>query len=555
MKHSKHTSNAVRLAVRVSLLLTAGLLLGACGQDNAPGSGSDIDGDDTARALSQIDVDGMTRRTVVLADDKMEGRAPMTPGETRTLEYLQQEFAAAGLIAAGEKGFLQPVPLVEITASAATTMALGDESLRYGDDFVVWTKRVVDEISIRASDLVFAGYGIVAPEYGRDDYAGVDWTGKTAVVLVNDPGFATGDPEVFNGPAMTYYGRWTYKFEEAARHGADGVLIIHETAPAAYGWHVVRNGGVGPKIDLVTDNDGADRTAVEGWIQREVAERLFDRAGLDLEAMKQAALDADFLPVSLEQTASVEIRNSIREQASYNVVGKLTGSERPDEYIIYTAHWDHLGMDPTLEGDQIFNGAADNAIGVAALLEIAEAYAALEHPPKRSVMFAAVTAEESGLLGSLYFARNPPVPTRDLVAVLNMDIMLHKGPETDTTLLGLEQSALGELAREAAGRQGRQVRPHPSPQSGYFYRSDNFSLARSGVPGLSILNAGPADSVYVREHYHKPADEYRDDWDLSGAVQDAQLYFDLGYRLANSDAFPAWRETSEFRAARVADGR
>ena len=555
MKPGKHASNAGGLAARISLLVTAGLLLAACGQDNGRSSGAGVSEEDAARAMSRIDVDGMTRRTVALADDAMQGRAPMTDGETRTLAYLEQEFADTGLEPAGDQGFLQPVPLVEITASAATTMALGGESLRYGDDFVVWTKRVVDEISIKASDLVFAGYGIIAPEYGRNDYAGVDWAGKTAVVLVNDPGFATGDAEVFNGRAMTYYGRWTYKYEEAARQGADGVLIIHETAPAAYGWDVVRNSNVGPQLDLVTENDGADRAAIEGWIQRDVAERLFQRAGLDLDAMKQAALDAEFLPVSLEQTASVDVQNTIRKQASYNVIGMLTGSERPDEYVIYTAHWDHLGVDPALEGDQIYNGAADNASGVAALLEIAEAYAALEPPPRRSVMFAAVTAEESGLLGSLYFARNPPVLTRNLVAVLNMDIMLHNGSEAQTTLLGLDQSALAELAREAASRQGREVRPHPSPESGYFYRSDHFSLAKFGVPGLSFLNAGPADSVYVREHYHKPSDEYRDDWDLSGAVQDAQLYFDLGYRLADSDAFPAWRETSEFRAARAADGR
>lgn len=502
-----------------------------------------------------IEVEGLTERVIALSGDDMQGRAPVTPGETRAMTYLEDQFRAIGLEPAGDEGFLQAVPLVEITAGPDTSMELGGESLEYASDFVVWTKRVVDEISLEGSDLVFAGYGIVAPEYGRDDYAGVDWRGKTAVVLVNDPGFASADPASFNGRAMTYYGRWTYKYEEGARQGADGVLIVHETAPAAYGWDVVRNSNTGPQLDMVTDNDGADRMPVEGWIQRPVAERLFERAGLDLEAMKRAALDPDFLPVSLEQTANIGLRNQIRKQASYNVIGQLIGSERPGEYVIYTAHWDHLGMDPALEGDQIYNGAADNASGVAAMLEIAEAWAALDRRPARSVMFAAVTAEESGLLGSLYFASHPPVPTRNLVAVLNMDIMLHNGPEAETTLLGLDQSELGELARAAAARQGRTVRPHPSPESGYFYRSDHFSLARFGVPGLSFLNAGPADSVYVREHYHKPSDEYREDWDLSGAVQDARLYFDLGYGLAASESFPAWGEMSEFRAARVSDGR
>ncbi len=534
-------------AAIVAIVAIAAVTAGGCSRDAGE--------DGVVKAMHRIDAGGMTERVIALASDEMLGRAPMTDGETRTIEYLQSQFEAIGLEPAGDDGYLQPVPLVEITASPDSTMEVDGEALRYGDDFVVRTKRVADEVRLQQSELVFIGYGINAPEYDWNDYAGVDWAGKTAIVLINDPGFATGDANLFTGRAMTYYGRWMYKYEEAARQGLDGLLIVHETAPAAYGWDVVRNGRVGPQLDLVTGNDGADRVAVEGWIQQSVAERLFERAGLDFHNMKQAALGPDFLPVSLDQRVNIDIRNTIRKQSSYNVLGKLTGSTRPDEYVVYSAHWDHLGMDPDLDEDKIYNGAADNATGVAALLEIAEAFAALEEPAQRSVLFAAVTAEEAGLLGSLYMARNPPVPNRNLVAVLNMDIMLHNGAKPETTLLGLSQSELGDLARAAATRQGRSVRPHPSPESGYFYRSDHFSMARYGVPGLSFLNAGPADSVYVREHYHKPSDEYRDDWDLAGAVQDARMYFDLGLGLANSDTFPAWSKTSEFRAAREADGR
>jgi len=552
MIHKQHNFVSSRYAGWLMFVAAIALSAGTgCSRD----ADRDHGGDGFAGAMERIDTEGMTERVIALAADEMQGRAPMTAGETMAVAYLQAAFEAIGLEPAGEDGFLQAVPLVEITASPDTSMELGGETLRYADDFVACTRRVADEVSLQQSELVFIGYGINAPEYDWNDYAGMDWAGKTAVVLINDPGFATGDPDLFTGRAMTYYGRWSYKYEEAARQGLDGLLIIHETAPAAYGWDVVRNGNVGPQLDLATDNDGADRIAIEGWIQQPVAERLFARAGLDFAEMKQAALDPEFLPVSLEQRVNIDIRNTIRKQSSYNVLGKLTGSTRPDEYVVYSAHWDHLGMDPELEGDQIYNGAADNASGVAALLEIAEAFTALKKPPERSLLFAAVTAEEALLLGSLYMAQNPPVPNRDLVAVLNMDVMLHNGPEPETTLLGLSQSELGNLARAAAARQGRTARPHPSPESGYFYRSDHFSMARYGVPGLSFLNAGPADSVYVREHYHKPSDEYRDDWDLEGAVQDARLYFDLGYGLANSDAFPAWSETSEFRAIREADGR
>jgi len=527
------------------------LFLAACGEttDNVDGAGS------FDNAYAAINIADMQHHIEALASDHMLGRAPATLGEERTLEYLVDQYRRMGLEPAGPDGYLQAVPLAEITGNADMSLTLGGEVLRYGDDFVARTPRLVKQAELQDSELVFAGYGIVAPEYDWNDYEGIDWQDKTAVVLVNDPGFATGDPTLFNGRAMTYYGRWTYKFEEAARQGAAGLLIVHQTEPAAYGWDVVRNSNTGAQIYLASADGNAAAVVVEGWLQRTVAERLFTRAGHSLDKLQAAALDRNFQPVPLDQTADLTIHNTIREYDSYNVIGAIPGAGRADEYVVYTAHWDHLGQDPSLDGDQIYNGAADNASGVAAMLEIARAHAALEPAPERSVLFAAVTAEESVLLGSHYFAQNPVVATRDLVAVLNMDIMLREGPEPVATVIGIGQSELGVYADSAARRQGRTVRPHPSPESGYFYRSDHFSLARYGVPGLAYLNAGASQTDYVRERYHKTGDEFDDSWDLRGAVQDAQLFFDIGYRLATSDAFPAWRETSEFRAARAADGR
>jgi len=527
------------------------VFVAACGDvtDSVEGAGS------FERASAAINAVDLQRHIEALASDRMLGRAPATPGEERTVEYLVDQYRRIGLAPAGPDGYLQAVPLAEITGNSDMSLTLGEETLRYADDFVARTPRMVKQVELRDSELVFAGYGIVAPEYDWNDYAGVDWHGKTAVVLVNDPGFASGDPTLFNGRAMTYYGRWTYKFEEAARQGAAGLLIVHQTEPAAYGWDVVRNSNTGPQIYLASADGNAAAVMVEGWLQRTVAERLFTRAGHSLDQLQAAALDDGFQPVSLGQTADLTIQNTIREYDSYNVIGAIPGVGRTAEYVVYTAHWDHLGQDPSLQGDQIYNGAADNASGVAAMLEIARAHAALEPVPERSVLFAAVTAEESGLLGSLYFAQNPVVATRDLVAVLNMDIMLREGPEPVATVIGIGQSDLGVYADSAAQRQGRTVRPHPAPESGYFYRSDHFSLAKYGVPGLAYLNAGASETDYVRERYHKTGDEFDESWDLGGAVQDAQLFFDIGYRLATSDVFPAWRETSEFRAARAADGR
>ncbi|MEJ2051893.1 MAG: M28 family metallopeptidase, partial [Calditrichota bacterium] len=347
------------------------------------------------------------------------------------------------------------------------------------------TRRMQESVSIKNSGLVFAGYGIVAPEYDWNDYENLDVRGKTVVVLVNDPGYATEDSSVFNGKAMTYYGRWTYKYEEAARQGASGVLIVHETGPAGYSWDVVRNSWSGPQFYLEAEDKNMSRCAVEGWITRDAAERLFQAAGLDLDTQKQAALKPDFKPVDLGMTASFGIHNTIKNSMSHNFLAMLPGSKRPDEYVVYTAHWDHFGKDTTLEGDQIYNGARDNATGVAGLMEIARAFKALPEPPERSILLLAVTAEERGLLGSKYYATHPIYPVDKTVAAINMDALNIWGPTKDVTVVGYGNSELDDYVETAAKEQGRAVRPDPEPEKGGYYRSDHFSFARVGIPSLA----------------------------------------------------------------------
>jgi len=548
--------DTARRRTAAGLLVLAGALAGACAEETAETT-TDVDRGGTAvrtgPADGDITAEQIAAHVRVLASDEFGGRGPGTEGEELTLAYLEREFRALGLEPAFNAGYRQPVHLLEITPDFDMVLTLGERQLDFGTDFVAWTKRQVSRVDVHDSELVFAGYGIVAPEYGRDDYAGVEWSGKTAVVLVNDPGFATGDPERFEGRAMTYYGRWTYKYEEAARQGAEGLLIIHETAPASYGWNVVESSWSRPQFDFERPDANRDRAALEGWITRQEAEALFATAGLDLEEMKQAALEPDFRPVPLGAGASIGISNEMSRHRSSNIAGILEGRERPDEHIVYLAHWDAHGTDPTLDGDIIYNGAADNATGIGALLEIAEAWTTLPERPARSVVFLAVTAEERGLLGSQYFAAHPSTPTRNIVAALNMDIMSRAGASEEATVIGVDGSGLGDYARRAAARQQRSVRPHPSPESGYFFRSDHFSLVRAGVPALLFLNPGAPDSEYVREHYHQPSDEYSEDWDLTGAAQDAELFFFLGRELAGSDNFPAWREGSRFGSIRTRD--
>lgn len=500
-----------------------------------------------------------------LASDEFQGRAPGTEGEKRVLDFLVGQFEDAGLQPANQGSFLQAVPLVSLTADPDMTLAIeGPEfSARYavGSQTMLSTKRVQREILLDNSEMVFVGYGIVAPEYAWDDYAAVDVRGKTVVILVNDPGFATADPELFRGNTMTYYGRWTYKYEEAARQGAAAALIIHETDAAGYGWNVVATGWSGEQFDLVRANGNRSAIAVEGWLSGAAAAEILAAAGLDLESARQMALAGDFEAVALGLTASTRFSNEIKNLDSSNVAGLIEGTKRPDEIIIYMAHWDHLGIKPNLEGDRIFNGAVDNATGTAAIIELARAFAALEPAPERSILFLAVTGEESGLLGSAWYAEHPLFPLNQTVAALNFDSLITDGATRDITVFGLGSSELEEYLERAATKQGRVPVNEPTPEKGYFFRSDHFNLAKAGVPvlyaeaGVDNLQHGREWGVarmqdYRRDRYHQPTDEYDADWDWGGVLQDLELYFEIGRELAAESTFPNWYENSEFRARR-----
>jgi Zn-dependent M28 family amino/carboxypeptidase len=514
-------------------------------------------------------------RVKTLADDVFEGRGPGTPSGEATAAWIAAELARIGLEPGGDNGgWFQEVKMVNQTvdpASSSLVLTWPDQeelSLDLKDQAVVWTKRQnTDHITFDPTDVVFVGYGAVAPEYNWDDYAGQDYAGKTVLILVNDPGFATGDPELFNGKSMTYYGRWTYKFEEAARQGATAAIVIHETEPASYGWDVVANSWTGAQSDLVRPNGGADRAMMEGWVQRDIAVEMFAKAGLDFEAMKTAAKTPGFKPVPLEGVkARGEIHQTIDPLTSRNVVGILPGTTTPDEYVLYTAHWDHLGMKTGAPGedfyeDQIFNGAVDNATGTAGILEIAEAMKA--QTLDRSMMFLFVTLEESGLLGSEYYANNPTVPHNKVVAGMNIDGALPMGRTKDMTVVGYGASELEDILKEVLVAYDRVITPDGRPEAGYFYRSDHISLAKKGVPMLyagegedkregGVAAGRAAAAAYTAERYHKPMDEYSDDWDLTGFQEDLQALYEVGLRIANSDTWPTWYPGNEFEAARKA---
>jgi Zn-dependent M28 family amino/carboxypeptidase len=517
-------------------------------------------------------IDGEQYRTHVarLASDEFEGRAPGSAGERRTVEYLEQQFLALGLQPVDGASFRQEVPLVEITAVPAQArlgFAAGGRrvDLALGEDMVIGTRRVQPSSAVTDSEVVFVGYGVVAPEYGWNDYEGLDMRGKTALILVNDPGFGSGDPTLFRGRAMTYYGRWTYKYEEAARQGAAAAIIIHQTAPAAYPWEVVRNSWTGPQFWAETADGNAGALALEAWVTEARARELLAMAGQDLDALQRAAQERGFRGQPLGVTASGSVRNLIRRARSPNVAGYLPGRDRRDEYVIYMAHWDHLGKGLALAGDTIYNGAVDNATGVAGLLTIARAYRELLATPSRSVLFLAVTAEESGLLGSEYYARNPLVPLEKTAAVINMDGLHPLGRARDIEVIGSGASELEGLLAEAAKRQGRVVKPDSRPEHGYFYRSDHFNLAREGVPalytkaGVDLRDHPPGTGQamleeYTRERYHKQSDDYDPGWDVSGSIEDLRLLFEVGLRVAAAPGWPDWYEGNEFRARRDASG-
>lgn len=511
---------------------------------------------------SLIDGKIFANQIAVLASDSLEGRKPFSVGEEKTIHYLESEFKKLGLQPGNGDSYFQQVPMVDILSKPTGSMVIkggkGAVSFKYLDDFVVASRRVQDRVKIENSELIFAGYGIVAPEYGWNDYEGLDVKGKTVVVMVNDPGFV--DSTLFKGKTMTYYGRWTYKFEEAARQGAAGVLIIHDTKPASYGWAVIRSGWSKSKLYLDSEDNNMSRASVEGWISTESAQKLFKLAGVS-DTLLVAAGKKGFKPVPLKVKTSVTINNKIKKSTSNNVIALLPGESRKGEYIIYSAHWDHFGKGEAINGDSIYNGAADNASGTAALLEIANAFTKLNKRPARSIVFLSVTAEEQGLLGSEYYTSHPVFPVNKTVADINMDVLQPFGRMKDIILVGKGQSDLDEYANEAAARQGRTTRGEPDPSGGWYFRSDHFNFAKVGIPALYIENGsvsvehGEAWSEaqkkdYNDNRYHSPADEYTPSWDLSGIVEDMKLVFSVGYSLSNESVFPGWKKGSEFKAVR-----
>ena len=545
---------------RTILVLAAIISLTACGQKKEG-------------PAPKIDAQAVLGHVKVLASDEFEGRAPGTKGEDLTVTYLEDQFKKLGLAPGNADGtYVQKVPLVGITGKPVQTLTVTNgktkQAFRWSDDVVAWSKHVAPDAAIEDSDVIFAGYGVEAPEFSWNDFKDVDVKGKTIIVLVNDPQIPDPndpsklDAKMFNGRAMTYYGRWTYKFEEGARKGAAGILIVHETALAGYPFSVVQ-GNLGEKFDLVTPNKNMDRAAIEGWITLDTARELCRMAGRDLDALKKQALSRDFKPVPLGFKASLAVHNTLRKIESRNVLARLEGGDPTlvDQYVIYTAHWDHFGVGKPVNGDKIYHGALDNASGVASVVEIARAFTQAQPKPKRSILFLMVTGEEQGLLGSEYYATNPIYPLKKTAAVINIDGVNQWGPTRDITVVGLGASDLDDYLRQAASGQGRTLRPDPEPEKGFYYRSDHFNFAKQGVPALDPDSGvdyigKPADygqkkrDEYTQHDYHAPSDQIKPDWDLSGAVEDGQLLFTVGYRVANAERLPEWKPGNEFKSKR-----
>ncbi|WP_462174127.1 M28 family peptidase [Pseudoalteromonas xiamenensis] len=511
-----------------------------------------------AKAYDSINAEQLASHIKVLASDEFGGRAPSSEGEKLTLAYLTKQFKALGLVPGNNGSYLQEVPLVSIEADSNMSLNIGGKDYQYKKDMVMGTARISELQTLDKSQLVFVGYGVNAPEYNWNDYEGLDVKGKTVVMLVNDPGFATKDPAVFTGDAMTYYGRWTYKFEEASRQGAAGAIIIHETAPASYPWSVVENSWSGPQFGFQKENNNMDRVAVEGWVTVDVAKELFSKAGLDFEQEKAKAAMGAYHTDLKGLDASITVKSKIKKSTSYNFIATLPGSETPAEHVIYSAHWDHLGTDPNRKGDNIYNGAHDNASGTAGLIEVAEAFTSLAKKPSRSITFLAVTAEEQGLLGSKFYAAHPVIPANQTVANINMDSLNLLGKVTDINVVGIGKSSLDNTLATAAKAQNRTVAGDPHPASGGYYRSDHFAFANMGVPAMyagggttprdeATANYRKRMSLVLKGCYHQPCDRYRDEWDLSGAVQDLQLFFQVGYDVSEQKEWPTWQATSEFQ--------
>jgi Zn-dependent M28 family amino/carboxypeptidase len=526
-----------------------------------------------AKEIPAFSTERLSGEVKMLSSDAFEGRGPATPGETKTIDYVVAQMKAAGLqpggdLKDGKRAWTQAVPLLrtEIIGKPELSLTLGDqhEALSQGEQIAI--RAPMDgstSVDIKDAPLVFVGYGVSAPERHWDDFKGVDLHGKIAVVLVNDPDFETGKGD-FGGKAMTYYGRWSYKYEEAARQGALGMLVIHETAPASYGWATVKNSNTNTMFDIVRDKPALVHPPLEGWIQRDLAVQMFKRAGLDFDSLKKLAQTRDFKPVALKgESFSASFKVDSKVITSRNIVGRVIGSKHPDETVIYSAHWDHLGVgEPDASGDRIYNGAVDNATGTAALIELGRAFA---HAPKpeRSVVFLNVTAEEKGLLGSEYYAANPLYPLGKTAGVINMDALDPHGPTRNFTISGSAKLGLLDDLIADAKKYDMVYTPDPKPEAGHFFRSDHFSFAKRGVPAISFgsgndwVNGGikagkAAEDEYIARHYHQPSDQWQASWAFTGMVRDMQLLYTVGSQLANSEQWPDWSKDSEFRATRDA---
>lgn len=535
---------------------------------------ADRPGVDLKPAFERMTAAGLLAHIKTLSSDEFEGRGPGTIGETRSVEYISMQFRELGLKPGNPDGtYFQKVPLVGFSSKVEGSIAVGGKriDLKFPADWVAVSRRFVPEVRVEPSDIVFVGYGVVAPEYGWDDYKGVDVRGKTIVMLVNDPPVPDPadpsklDPAFFKGKAMTYYGRWTYKYEIASEKNAAAAIIIHETGPAGYPFEVVSGSWGRENFDIARTDGNRDRVSIESWITEPAARSFLAAAGQDFDALKKAAKKRDFQPVPLAAKAEFHAKNTLRTIDSLNVLGLVEGADPAvkNEFVVYTAHWDHLGKDESRQGDQIFNGAVDNASGVASILEIAKGFKALPKPPRRSILFIAVTAEEKGLLGAKYYAEHPLYPLEKTLANINIDGINVWGKTTDIVDVGLGMSDLDDILADAAKRQNRVVKPDAEPEKGFFYRSDHFEFAKLGVPALdtdsgTMYPGRPADfgvqkrEEYTKNDYHKPTDEIKPGWDLSGAVDDLELLLAVGSRVADGDAYPAWKQGAEFRARREA---
>jgi Zn-dependent M28 family amino/carboxypeptidase len=517
-------------------------------------------------SLAAITIEDMKDRISVLASDDFLGRAPATEGEVKTINYLAEQFKQIGLKPANRDSFFQEVPLVKITADESMKLDISggksNVSLKFSDDFIGGTPQIKELVQISNSDIVFVGYGINSPENRWNDYEGLDVKGKTVLMLVNDPGYATSDTSLFNGKAMTIYGRWTYKFDEAARHGATAAIIIHETGAAAYPWAVVQNSWTGSQFYLVDNDLSRSNLQLQSWVTTESAKKIFESAGLNYDQLTASASKRGFKPVKMNLTASVQFKNKVEYTKSNNVAAVWPGSDHSDEYIIYTAHWDHFGVNPAFKGDSILNGALDNATGTAALIEIAKAFTKLPKNQNRSLLFLSVTCEEQGLLGSKFYAENPIFPLNKTVAVINMDALNISGKTRDMTIIGFGNSKLDDYAVAVLKKYGRYANPDPTPEKGGYFRSDHFSFAKVGVPSL-YLSKGIDDVEHGKEwalaesekwimaNYHKPSDNYEPDkWNFEGMIEDIKVYFEVGYDLSISGEFPNWNAGSPFKSIR-----